>query len=116
MKKTLLAFCFWIPLIAFGISKSDSAINIDKIPKGGILLDKDWKFHAGDNKIWALPAFNDGNWQIINPAKKIHDLPQVRAAQIGWLRLKLLAGTALRSKTIAFTIRQIGASEIYLNG
>ncbi len=84
-------------------------------PEGGILLDKGWKFHAGDNSEWANPSFNDSGWQPISLTKQLMDLPELRAAGIGWLRLKLHIGEALRGKEINLIVRQDLASEIYLN-
>jgi hypothetical protein len=32
---------------------------------GAIPLDKDWRFHLGDDKAWADPALDDSNWEPI---------------------------------------------------
>ena len=32
---------------------------------GTIPLDKDWRFHLGDEKAWADPALDDSNWEPI---------------------------------------------------
>jgi len=116
MKKVFLIYCFFIPFIAFAASKTDSVINIDKIPKDGILLNKGWKFHAGDISGWGKAEVDDSNWEAINPATDIYYLPQVRKAEIGWFRLKMHIDTSLVNQSLAFNIYQAGASEIYLNG
>jgi two-component system NtrC family sensor kinase len=115
MKKTSLIIFLLFPFVV-SFANPDPAAIIDNIPQSGISLDKGWKFHAGDNKSWAVPAYDDAMWQSIDPSKPISYLPQVREAQIGWFRLRLLIGTSLRGKTVAFAVNQIGASEIYLNG
>ncbi len=116
MKKLVLIFCFLILFVTSAAAKTDSVINIDKIPKDGILLDKGWKFHAGDNPAWAKPDIDDSGWGAINPATDIYYLTQVRNAEIGWFRLKLHIDTSLANQSFAFNISQAGASEIYLNG
>src|SRR5882762_8547078 len=65
---------------------------------------------------WAEPALDDSKWQPIEPSTPIKFLPQLREAQIGWFRLKLLVGKNLRGKTLAITMEQMGASEFYLDG
>ena len=91
-------------------------VNINAISKAGILLDKGWKFHAGDNVGWAGPEFNDSNWDTINPSKDIYDLPNVKKAEIGWFRIKLHVDSSLFNRPLSLIISQVGASEIYLNG
>jgi len=90
---------------------------LDSLPPNGVvILDKGWKFHPGDNPDWAQPDVEDSLWQPINPVQGIHALPQIRQAQIGWLRLKIKLGKKLQGQTVAVKITQSGASEIYLNG
>ena len=116
MKKVLLCIFFLAPLPGFAIGKIDSVVYISKIPKNGFLLDKGWKFHAGDNSDWVKPDLSDTNWAAINPTTDIYYLPQVRNAEIGWFRLKLNIGASATKQSLALNISQVGASEIYLNG
>ena len=116
MKKILPGIFFLIPLIAFGSLKTDSVVNLNKIPKDGVLLDKGWKFHTGDNPDWAKPGFDDTKWDTIDPAKDIYYLPRVKEAGISWFRLKLQVDPSLFNKTIGMIIYQTGASDVYLNG
>ena len=116
MKKIALVIIFFIPFVASAALKADSAFRLDSIPALGIVFDKGWKFHAGDDKNWSDPAFNDSSWQNIDPTLLIGRVPQVSNAQIGWFRLKLEVSRPLQGQMIAFQVYQIGASEIYLNG
>jgi len=94
-----------------------SAFRIDSLPPQGILLDKGWKWHAGDNPVWAKPDFDDSNWESIDPTKDIMDLPQVRKAGIGWLRLNLhIDSTLLQQQAITLLVSQVAASVLYSNG
>ena len=90
--------------------------HLDSLPAHGMVLDKGWKFHPGDDTAWARPNFADRGWENINPAIDIHYLPQVRNSKICWFRLQLQVGSSLVGKPLALVIHQIGASEIYLNG
>src|SRR6185312_9774843 len=116
MKKIALVVLFFIPFVASAALKADSVFRLDSIPDQGITFDKGWKFHAGDDKNWSAPAFNDSSWQNIDPTLLIGRVPQVSNAQIGWFRLKLQVSRPLQGQMIAFQVYQIGASEIYLNG
>ena len=97
-------------------NSTDTTIHLTKFPPGGILLDKGWKFKAGDDPDWAKPGYDDSKWQPINPAVDIYDLlPQLPQSGIVWFRVHLLVDTAINNQ-LALNILQSGASEIYLNG
>ena len=56
----------------FGIFKIDS-VPTSNVLLTGVLLDKNWKFHVGDNPDFAKPEFDDSAWENIDPTKDIHD-------------------------------------------
>lgn len=119
MKKILLILfiCLAGYSCLFARDSSRNYFRLERMPVVGyITLDTGWTFHAGDDKEWAKPEFDDSRWQGINPIKRISELPQLQQAQIGWLRLRLRVGNKFRGKTMALMIFQTGASEIYLNG
>ena len=89
-------------------------IQIDSLTEKGFLLDKGWKFQAGDNPRYADIDYDDSKWQSINPRLDVYDLPQLRKG-IVWLRvhLRVLNPSDVH---LALAITQSGASEIYLNG
>jgi signal transduction histidine kinase/DNA-binding response OmpR family regulator len=95
---------------------ADSTFHINLLPVEGLLLDKGWKYQAGDNPAWASPQWNDREWQPINPTKDIHDLPELWNTETGWFRLRFIADSAVRKQSLALLIQQTGASQIYLNG
>ena len=92
-----------------------SAFVIHKLPQQGVLLDKNWKWQAGDNPQWAKPEFDDRRWQPIDPTKDIMDLPQVRRSSVGWFRLRFSLKDSIPHQ-LALMVWQAGASEIYLDG
>jgi signal transduction histidine kinase len=117
MKKVL-----FIILVILSINKvvaqkdSIQIITFSTIPVNGIVLDKGWKFQAGDYPSYALPDYDDSMWKPINPRLDIYDLPQMRNTSIGWIRIRFQVDSSLLNKPLAFQIRQHLASEIYLNG
>jgi sensor histidine kinase YesM len=90
--------------------------HIDSLPTKGIKLDKGWKFHAGDNALWAKVGYDDKTWQPVNPTMLLHQLPIVKKAGIGWFRLTMKIDSSLLNERIAMVLASQGASEIYLNG
>ena len=113
-KRTLILFLALIS--SLGFAQKQAAFRIDSLPKQGILLDKNWKWHAGDNPDFAKADFDDSAWESIDPTKDIMSLKQVRQAEIGYLRINFWIDSILVGKPIALSIRQSIASEIFLNG
>ena len=116
MRTLFFALCLFASIDALAGAKKDTVVSINQLPADGYLLDKGWKFHAGDNADWAKPGIDDSDWGSIKPATDIYYLPQVRQAEIGWFQLKLLINPSIVNQSLAFNISQAGASEIYLNG
>lgn len=102
-----------LPVLA---GQGQTVFRIDSLPAQGILLNKGWTWHAGDNPDWAKPNFDDSKWESIDPTKDIYELPQVRQAELGWFRIRLRMSPAVLSRPLAMVLSQVGASEIYLNG
>ena len=89
---------------------------INSIPKDGVVLNKGWKFHAGDNNEWAKTDFDDSKWQTIDPTVDVSEIPQIRQQPIGWLRIKFYVDSSLLNKPLAYHIFQSIASQVYING
>ncbi len=105
--------------IAGKIFSQDTDVRIfhlDSLQAQGILLNKGWKFHSGDNPEWAKPNFDDSKWEDIDPTFELYYLPQIRKESIGWFRIELNVDSSLLNIPLAFQINQSIASEIYLNG
>ena len=112
-----LSFTFFIALISsIGFAQKQEPFRIDSLPKQGILLDKGWKWHTGDNPDFAKADFDDSGQESIEPTKDIKSLVLVDNAPLSWFRLKIEVDSALMGKSLALLVKQTGASEIYLNG
>jgi hypothetical protein len=75
---TLIFLLFSLPFYA----QQTDIFRIDSLPTEGVLLDKGWKFHAGDDPEWAKADFDDSAWESIDPMKNLHFLPQVEKESV----------------------------------
>ncbi len=101
-------------------SKNDSITLITQTRldtlKNAIVLTKNWRYHSGDDTIWATKNFDDSSWPILSTDFKIDSLAGESWQGIGWFRKKFKIDSTLYNKAVAFTMSQQAASEIYLNG
>src|SRR6476620_4097733 len=123
MRKLLLRYFVPATLILIlsnkCFSQFDSSQNIfylKNLPSEGVLLDKGWKFHEGDNPEWAKQNYDDTKWANVELSDYNTYLPQFKTKNIGWFRLHLLIDSSIQKKQLAIQLSQLGASEIYLNG
>jgi len=75
-----------------------------------------WKYHRGDNAVWASPESDDSDWETINTRLDPNNLPKSGWNGIGWFRLHLVVDSTLWNRPLALNVSQGGASEIYLDG
>lgn len=111
-----LLFCLTIHLtMAQKKARTTTVLRIDSLSLQGTLLDKGWKWHSGDNPDWAKAQFNDSTWEPIDLTQTINAIPQLKRADIGWLRLVIEVDSSLTHKPIAVSIRQSVATEIFFD-
>ena len=109
--KHLILLIFIFPSFAFAQKKD--AFRIDSIPLEGLLLNKEWKWHSGDNPDWAKIDFDDSKWEGIDPTRVIPELPPNISNQPLWLRLKF--NNSINRNCLILSLKQSGATEIFLN-
>lgn len=102
--------------IAPNWAQAPVVLTISELPQQGVLLDKNWKWQAGDNSQWANADFPDQTWPIIELTRDINDSSPLNATSMGWLRLRFSTDSTWLRESLALVIQQSGASEIYLNG
>ncbi|MEJ0083444.1 MAG: hypothetical protein WDM78_21400 [Puia sp.] len=112
----ILLLLFASILECYSQASDTNTIRLIKLPPDGLLLDKGWQFHGGDDSTWATPNFDDRSWTPVNPAQDIRQVHQLQIAHLGWFRIKLLVDSALFEQSLGILLSQTGASEIYLNG
>jgi two-component system NtrC family sensor kinase len=88
----------------------------DSIKANSISLDNVWRYHPGDDTLWASPGFDDSEWDTLRTYIKLDDIPENTWKGIGWFRKIIVIDSSLINKPIGFSINHFGASQIYLNG
>jgi len=118
MKKAcaFLLSVFLFTTHCFSQESSASVFHLNKIPPNGVVLDKGWKFQAGDDSAYVRPGYDDSQWENINPILEVDSQPQKARSGICWMRLHISMDSNLIDEQLVLIISQNVASEIYLNG
>ena len=102
--------------VAAPLPTDTAALRIDRLPATGLLLQKGWRYHPGDDPAWARPDLDDSRWDTLNPTRPRRELAPALSAGISWLRLRFRLGDSLRLRAPVLLPFYLGAAEIYVNG
>ncbi|MFL6199531.1 MAG: SpoIIE family protein phosphatase [Thermoanaerobaculia bacterium] len=92
-------------------------ITASKLAEGGPLsLEYAWRFHPGDDPRWADPAFDDSDWELVEPLLLPHGRPRGGWPGTGWFRRHLRIEPPLGGKPLALRIETPGATTVFLDG
>jgi len=91
-------------------------IHLDSLPPQGILLDKGWKFHEGDDTAWANADYDDSQWQTADLTQYKTYFPSFIKKNIGWFRRKIYIDSSSNNNQAAILLSQLGASDWFING
>lgn len=116
MKHLLLLLLLLCGAPAFGQIPDTAVLRIDHLPEGGLLLDKGWRYHPGDDSAWARPDFNDSAWDTLNPVRPWREQPTRFYTGRSWLRLRFQLGDSLSRQVLLLRPNGTGAFELYLDG
>ena len=97
------------------LTSKDIEINVDSA-KMGLTISGFWKYRSGDSLVWASPTYVDASWDTLRSNFNIDSIPPKIWTGIGWFRLNIVVDSSLKNRTIAFSLIQNGASEVYLDG
>lgn len=79
------------------------------------LTNQKWRFHTGDNPLWATDFAADSSWKIV--ATNFGEGKELKGWQgLGWFRLWIQIDTALTKKPLGLRLNHDGSSEIYVDG
>ena len=115
MRKLYFSGFLWLFIVTKAFAQTGQVFNLNKLSKQDTLL-SGWKFHTGDNKQWAAPAFDDSKWKATDPGQDITGFSELKKAGIGWIRLHIKVDSSLKKEQLTAWVFQYTASEIYLNG
>ncbi len=81
-----------------------------------IKLINNWKYHEGDNLNWGSENVSDTLWETVSSDLLVENLPKAGWNNVGWFRTHFHVDSTLWNRTIAFSMYELGASEIYYDG
>jgi two-component system NtrC family sensor kinase len=61
--------CFAQPKEGVSQTPDTAALRIDRLPAAGLMLQKGWRYHPGDDPAWARLDFDDSGWNTLNPTR-----------------------------------------------
>lgn len=97
------------------VTLSASDLTVGEVTLTARSLLKRARYQPGDSLAWADPDFDDSDWPLVDPL-----LPGRDAAQpwpgIGWFRVRLVVDSSLAQFPVGFSVRHLGAIEVYLDG
>ncbi len=116
MKKTIL-FLYLVSFAALLPAQQNNVLqvsNLDSVEE--IALDKFWKFHNGDDSLWALSTFDDSKWDTVNTNLMFGEDGSNPFTGIGWFRIHIYLDSSFNEIPIAVLVEQDGASQIFIDG
>jgi two-component system, NtrC family, sensor kinase len=112
---TALLFIF-LTTTALAQIQLSGGLHFNKFPPLNFLLDKGWKFQAGDNPEWARSDFDDSSWKQVSLSDFASYLPEFQKKHIGWFRIKIFIDSPGTTNAAVIAISQLGASDCFING
>jgi two-component system NtrC family sensor kinase len=115
MKKIYILTILLMTAAGWCAGQTAHVFNLDKLSKQDTTL-TGWAFHVGDNPQWRQPCFDDDAWKTVDPATDVAHFNALKRTGIAWIRIHVRVDSSLGNRTLAVSIAQYTASEIYLNG
>ena len=112
----LLCFSLLLSVVTYASVTDTVYVYSDSLKESTVSIDGVWKYHAGDDSVWANPDYDDSNWDTLKTRMTVSNTPENFWKGIGWFRTNIRIDSSLINQPIAFLVSQFGASEIFLNG
>ncbi len=100
----------------FSQSADTLFLNSEIIDTSNYIEVNGWKFHSGDDSLWAKLTYNDSEWDTIQASIPTKNAVFDDWKGIGWFRKIIKIDSSLFNKQSALLMWHLGASQIYLNG
>ena len=82
----------WTASLAAAQAASVPSLVVTGLGRGTVALDGAWQFHTGDDRAWALPEFDDSQWEQIDIGKPWGDQGHWAYSGFAWYRRHLSFG------------------------
>ena len=91
---------------------------------GAAKLDGQWRFHTGDDPLWADPALDDSSWPTVNLTQSLAEQGFDSYSGYAWYRLKLQPAQVAeigrmsggQELALLVTGNSVGQTDVYVNG
>lgn len=114
--RLIATFFIFLTFTKLAVAEDDTLVfRLDSIV-GMVALNQHWKYHAGDDSLWADPGYDDSAWDTLSTTLNRKTIENGTFEGLGWFRLHIQIDSAFTNKTFALRMEQEGASEVYLNG
>jgi len=114
--KSFFLFFFLVSGNCFSQNTGIYVLHLDSLPPQGIVLDKGWKFHEGDDTAWSKADYDDSKWQTADLSNINSYFSAFNKHGIGWLRIKIYVDSTTNNNQAAILLSQLGASDWFING
>lgn len=103
----------------------NQAAGAPAVPVHGMAnLDGQWKFHTGDDPLWADPSLDDSSWPAVSLSQSLVEQGFDTYSGYAWYRLKLQPaqvtdiGRMAGGQQLALLVRgnSVGQIDVYING
>lgn len=102
---------------ARGQEPAPAEIEAVELAEGGpLVLEYAWRFHPGDDPRWADPAFDDSDWELVEPLLPPRGRPRGGWPGTGWFRRHVRIEPALQGKPLMIRVETPGVTTVFLDG
>ncbi len=100
--------------VSAGDTGGTGTVTLSTADLDNSVLLEGWKYQSGDDPAWCRPELDDTSWEELSTSW-LEEPPASGWTGIGWFRLRLQRGPDLEGRILGLSLRQYGASEIYLD-
>src|ERR1700729_85610 len=100
-----LYFALLLVVLPLAIPGVGQTLKVQNPGTGVIPLDKDWRFHLGDDRAWADPALDDSNWEPIRVDEPWGQQGHPSYTGFAWYRLRLQIDSSNSAGTKSLAVR-----------
>jgi hypothetical protein len=118
----VLFVLIWAATLASAQAGSVPSLVVTGLGRGTVALDGAWQFHTGDDRFWALPEFDDSQWEQIDIGKPWGDQGHWAYTGFAWYRRHISFGSTAAGyepnpdQVAMFVPRAQCLYEVYWNG